>query len=54
MLPIGALIAGPLAEIVGPGAVLWIAIAGSLAPLLILSFSRLWRLKTLEDSRVAA
>ena len=53
-LPVGALIAGPLAEIVGPGAVLWIAIAGALVPLLILSFSRLWALKTLEDSRVPA
>lgn len=53
-LPVGALIAGPLAEIVGPGAVLWIAIGGALMPLLILSFSRLWTMKTLEDSRVAA
>ncbi len=50
-LPAGALIAGPLAEIVGTGAVLWIAIAGSLIPLLILSMSTLWHLKKLEDSR---
>ena len=50
-LPAGALIAGPLAEIVGTGAVLWIAIAGSLIPLLILSMSPLWHLKKLEDSR---
>lgn len=53
-LPVGALIAGPLAEIVGPGAVLWIAIGGALVPLLILSFSRLWTLQTLADSRLAA
>ncbi len=50
-LPTGALIAGLLAEIVGTGAVLWIAIAGSLIPLLILSMSDLWRLRKLEDSR---
>lgn len=53
-LPVGALIAGPLAEIVGPGAVLWIAIGGALVPRLFLSFSRLWTLQTLEDSRLAA
>lgn len=53
-LPVGALIAGPLAEIVGPGAVLWIAIGGAMVPLLILSFSRLWTLQTLADSRLAA
>jgi hypothetical protein len=53
-LPVGALIAGPLAEIVGPGAVLWIAIAGSLVPLLILSVSRLWTMQRLEDWRAGA
>lgn len=52
-LPLGALVAGPLAESVGPGATLWIAIGGALVPLLILTFSRLWRLKTLDDSRLA-
>lgn len=52
-LPVGALIAGPLAEIVGPGAVLWIAIVGSLVPLLILSVSRLWTMQQLEDWRAA-
>ena len=54
VLPVGALIAGPLAEIVGPGAVLWIATAGAAVPLLILSFSRLWTLQTLEAARVSA
>lgn len=53
-LPIGALIAGPLADVVGTGAVLWIAIAGALIPLAILSFSPLWRLKKLEDTWVRA
>jgi Na+/melibiose symporter-like transporter len=53
-LPVGALIAGPLADVVGPGAVLWIAIAGSLVPLLILSVSRLWTMQRLEDWRAAA
>ncbi|MBP6014881.1 MAG: MFS transporter [Alphaproteobacteria bacterium] len=52
-LPLGALIAGPLAEIVGPGATLWIAIAGALVPLLILSLSRLWQPQTLDDSRLS-
>lgn len=53
-LPLGALIAGPLAEIVGPGAVLWIAIGGALVPLLILSFSRLWTLQSLADGPASA
>jgi Na+/melibiose symporter-like transporter len=53
-LPVGALIAGPLADVVGPGAVLWIAIAGSLVPLLILSVSRLWTMQRLEDWRAVA
>jgi predicted MFS family arabinose efflux permease len=53
-LPIGALIAGPLADVVGTGAVLWIAIAGALIPLGILSLSPLWRLQKLEDTRVSA
>ena len=53
-LPVGALVAGPLAEIVGPGATLWIAIAGALVPLLILSVSPLWRLKSLADCRLPA
>jgi predicted MFS family arabinose efflux permease len=51
-LPIGALIAGPLADVVGTGMVLWIAIAGALIPLAILSLSRLWTLEKLEDARV--
>ena len=50
-LPIGALVAGPLADVVGPGAVLWIAIAGAVIPLAILSFSRLPALRTLEEVR---
>ena len=53
-LPAGALIAGPLADVVGTGNVLWIAIAGTGAPLLILSASRLWTLRTLEESRISA
>ncbi|MEQ1865413.1 MAG: MFS transporter [Micropepsaceae bacterium] len=53
-LPLGALIAGPLADVVGTGNVLWIAIAGSGVPLLILALSPLWALKTIEDSRVSA
>ena len=53
-LPIGALIAGPLADVVGAGNVLWIAIAGSGVPLLILAMSRLWTLRTLEELRVSA
>lgn len=53
-LPLGALIAGPLADVVGPGAVLWMAIGGTLIPLLILSVSRLAALKTLEESRISA
>jgi len=53
-LPIGALIAGPLADVVGTGAVLWIAIAGALIPLVILSLSPLWSLQKLEDTRVSA
>ena len=53
-LPVGALIAGPLADVVGTGNVLWIAIVGSGVPLLILALSPLWALKTLEDSRVSA
>lgn len=50
-LPIGALVAGPLADVVGPGAVLWIAIGGAVIPLAILSFSRLPALRTLEEVR---
>jgi hypothetical protein len=50
-LPIGALVAGPLADVVGTGTVLWIAIAGALIPLAILTFSRLWTLRTLDDVR---
>jgi predicted MFS family arabinose efflux permease len=53
-LPIGALIAGPLAEIVGAGGVLWIAIGGALIPVAILSLSRLAALKKLEDARILA
>jgi hypothetical protein len=53
-LPIGALVAGPLAEIVGTGGVLWIAIGGALIPLAILSLSRLAALKKLEDARILA
>lgn len=53
-LPVGALIAGPLADVVGMGNVLWIAIVGMGIPLLILALSRLWTLKTLEDSRISA
>jgi Na+/melibiose symporter-like transporter len=53
-LPIGALIAGPLADVVGTGTVLWIAIGGALIPLAILSLSPLWRLQKLEDMRVSA
>lgn len=53
-LPIGALVAGPLADVVGTGAVLWIAIGGALIPLAILALSPLWRLQKLEDTRVLA
>jgi MFS family permease len=53
-LPIGALIAGPLADVVGTGAVLWIAIAGAALPLAILARSPLWKLRTLEETRVSA
>ncbi len=53
-LPVGALIAGPLADVVGVGNVLWIAIAGTGVPLLILAMSRLWTLQTLEESRISA
>lgn len=53
-LPAGALIAGPLADVVGTGAVLWIAIVGALIPLAILSFSPLSALNTLEDVRPSA
>ena len=53
-LPTGALIAGPLADVVGTGGVLWIAIAGASVPLLILSISRLWTLQTLEEARISA
>jgi len=53
-LPVGALVAGPLAEIVGTGGVLWVAIAGALIPLAILSLSRLTALKKLEDARILA
>ena len=53
-LPIGALIAGPLADVVGTGTVLWIAICGALIPLAILSLSPLWRLQKLADTRVSA
>lgn len=53
-LPIGALIAGPLADVVGTGTVLWIAIGGALIPLAILSLSPLWRLQKLADTRVSA
>ncbi|MCE9521236.1 MAG: MFS transporter [Alphaproteobacteria bacterium] len=53
-LPTGALIAGPLADAVGTGGVLWIAIAGACVPLLILALSRLWTLQTLEDARILA
>ena len=52
-LLIGALVAGALAEIVGPGNVLWMAIGGALLPLVILAFSPLWALKRLEDLRVS-
>lgn len=52
-LPIGALIAGPLADVVGTGAVLWIAIAGALIPLVILAWSPLWTLQTLAETRVS-
>jgi threonine/homoserine efflux transporter RhtA len=52
-LPTGALIAGPLADVVGAGGVLWIAIAGATLPLSILSMSRLWTLRTLEESRIS-
>lgn len=53
-LPAGALIAGPLADVVGTGTVLWIAIAGALIPLAILAFSRLVKLEKLEDVRLSA
>jgi MFS family permease len=53
-LLIGALVAGALAEIVGPGNVLWMAIGGALLPLVILAFSPLWALERLEDLRVPA
>jgi predicted MFS family arabinose efflux permease len=53
-LPAGALIAGPLADVVGTGAVLWIAIAGAALPLAILARSPLWKLRTLEETRVSA
>ena len=52
-LLIGALVAGALAEIAGPGNVLWMAIGGALLPLIILAFSALWALKRLEDLRVS-
>lgn len=50
-LPAGALIAGPLADVVGTGAVLWFAIAGALIPLMILVRSPLWTLRRLEETR---
>jgi predicted MFS family arabinose efflux permease len=50
-LPAGALIAGPLADVVGAGAVLWFAIAGALIPLMILVRSPLWTLRRLEETR---
>lgn len=53
-LPAGALIAGPLADVVGPAGVLWIALGGATIPLLILSISRLSTLRTLEESRISA
>ena len=53
-MPIGALVAGPLADVVGAGNVLWMAIGGALIPLMILSISKLAALKTLEDSRIPA
>ncbi len=53
-LPVGALIAGPLADVVGTGSVLWIAIVGALIPLAILTLSPLWTLQKLEDMRVSA
>jgi hypothetical protein len=53
-LPAGALIAGALAEIVSPGTVLWIAIAGTTLPLAVLSVSPLSRLKNVADSRLSA
>lgn len=52
-LPVGALIAGPLADVVGAGPVLWAAIGGALIPLSILTFSRLWTLKTLQNVHVS-
>lgn len=50
-LPLGALVAGPLADVVGTGAVLWIAVAGAAVPLAILAASRLWTLRRLADLR---
>lgn len=52
-LPVGALIAGSLADVVGPSPVLWAAIGGALIPLAILTLSRLWTLKTLENVRLS-
>lgn len=51
-LPVGALIAGPLADVVGASPVLWAAIGGALIPLAILTLSRLWALETLENVRL--
>jgi hypothetical protein len=53
-LPLGALVAGPLADVVGLGPVLWIAIAGALIPLAILTLSRLWTLRSLQEVRPLA
>jgi hypothetical protein len=53
-LPAGALMAGPLADVVGTGAVLWIAMSGALIPLAILALSPLWKLQNLADTRVSA
>jgi predicted MFS family arabinose efflux permease len=52
-LPAGALMAGPLADVVGPGAVLWIAIAGAAIPLAILAWSPLWTLRSLAEMQVS-
>lgn len=51
-LPVGALIAGALADVVGPSPVLWAAIGGALIPLAILTLSRLWTLETLQNVRI--
>ena len=51
-LPAGALIAGALAEIVSPGTVLWIAVAGAVIPIAVMSVSPLSRLKNVADSRL--